>query len=262
LKKTPIFAPGLFTGRHVLVTGGGTGIGFAIAEEFGALGARVTIAARTEERLKAAADKLRAGGIDAAWFPVNIRKEDEVARLFETVERERGLPDFLVNNAGGQFTADALDITPNGFRAVMDLNVQGTWHMCRSYAGRAIALGRPGCIVNMVFADIQGMPRFAHGAAARAAIVNLTKTLAMEWGHRGIRVNAIGLGSIATEALKQYSKSDSGRDDSGLPIPRLGEPREVALAAAYLCSPAADYITGTVLTIDGGQSLIQRAIPD
>jgi citronellol/citronellal dehydrogenase len=262
LKKIPIFAPGLFAGRHVLVTGGGTGIGFAIAEEFGALGARVTIAARTEDRLKLATEKLHAAGVDAAWQCVNIRREDEVDRLFEAVERERGLPDFLINNAGGQFTADALDITPNGFRAVLDLNVQGTWQMCRTYAGRAIALGRPGCIVNMVFADIQGMPRFAHGAAARAAVVNLTKTLAMEWGHRGIRVNAVGPGSIATEALAQYSKADSGRDDSGLPIPRLGEPREVALAVAYLCSPAADYITGTVLSIDGGQTLIQRSIPD
>jgi NAD(P)-dependent dehydrogenase (short-subunit alcohol dehydrogenase family) len=262
VKATPIFVPGLFAGRHALVTGGGTGIGYAIAEEFGSLGARVTIAARTEDRLKAAADKLGAAGVDAAWYPVNIRKENEVARLLEAVERERGLPDFLINNAGGQFTADALDITPNGFRAVMDLNVQGTWQMCRAYAARAIALNRPGCIVNMVFADTQGMPRFAHGAAARAAVVNLTKTLAMEWGHRGIRVNAVGPGSIDTEALASYSKSDSGRDDSGLPIPRLGEPREVALAVAYLCSPAADYITGTVLIVDGGQSLVQRAIPD
>lgn len=262
MTQTSIFAPGLFAGRHVMITGGGTGIGFAIAGEFGALGARVTIAARTVERLKAATEKLRAGGVDAAWYPVNIRQENEVAQLFEIVGRERGLPDFLINNAGGQFTADALDITPNGFRAVIDLNVQGTWQMCHAYAGRVIAQGREGGIVNIVFAGIAGMPRFAHGAAARAALVNLTKTLAMEWGHRGIRVNAVGPGSIDTEALARYSKADSGRDHGGLPIARLGEPREVALAVAYLCSPAADYITGTVLAVDGGQSLVQRPVPD
>src|SRR5262245_57157677 len=124
MNEPPVFAPGLFTGRHVLITGGGTGIGFAIAREFAQLGARVTIAARTEAKLQAAANELHKLGADAAWHPVNIRDEAQVKTLFDWLARERGLPDFLINNAGGQFAAAALDISANGFRAVTELNLQ------------------------------------------------------------------------------------------------------------------------------------------
>src|SRR5262245_51815909 len=122
MNEPPVFAPDLFKGRHVLVTGGGTGIGFAIAREFAQLGANVTIAARTEAKLQAAEDELRKLGADAAWHAVNIRDEAQVEALFAWLAKERGLPDFLVNNAGGQFAAAALDISANGFRAVTDLN--------------------------------------------------------------------------------------------------------------------------------------------
>src|SRR5207344_1628150 len=127
---------------------------FAIASEFATLGARVTIAARTEAKLQAAADVLRRLGADAAWHAVNIRDEAQVESLFEDVARDRGLPDFLVNNAGGQFAAAALDISANGFRAVTDLNLQGTWQMSRAFAKRAIGASRAGRIVNIVFSDI------------------------------------------------------------------------------------------------------------
>jgi NAD(P)-dependent dehydrogenase (short-subunit alcohol dehydrogenase family) len=260
--EAPVFAPGLFAGRHLLVTGGGTGIGFAIAREFALLGARVTIAARTESKLQSAADELVAQRADAAWYKVNIRDEAQVEKLFDDVTRDRGLPDFLVNNAGGQFAAAALDISANGFRAVTDLNLQGTWQMCRAFARRATAANCGGRIVNIVFSDIEGAPRFAHAAAARAGVVNLTKTLAMEWARRGILVNAVGPGTIDTEAIQQYAAEDSGRDVAGLPVPRLGTPREVALAVAYLCSPAGDYITGTVLVVDGGAALTSRRMPE
>jgi peroxisomal trans-2-enoyl-CoA reductase len=262
MNESPIFAPGLFSGRHVLVTGGGTGIGFAIAREFAQLGAKVTIAARTEAKLKSAADELHKLGADAAWHAVNIRDEAQVEALFGWLARERGLPDFLVNNAGGQFAAAALDISANGFRAVIDLNLQGTWQMCNAFAKHAIAAKRGGRIVNIVFSDIEGAPRFAHAAAARAAVVNLTKTLAMEWARRGILVNAVGPGTIETEGIRQYTAQDSGRDVAGLPVPRLGTPREVALAVAYLCSPAGDYVTGTVLVVDGGAALTSRRTPE
>ncbi len=258
-----MFAPGLFAGRHALITGGGTGIGYAIAQELGRLGARVTIAARTEAALASATDALRAEGIAAAWYPVNIRKADEVEGLIEAVTRDHGLPDILVNNAGGQFAAAALDISPNGFRAVMDLNVQGTWQVSHAWASRAIAAGTGGRIVNIVFANVEAMANFAHAAAARAANVNLTKTLALEWGRHGILVNAVGPGVIGTPAIQQYSEKMSGRRLAHrLPVPRVGTAREVALAVAFLCSPAGDYVTGIVLPVDGGISLSGRGLPE
>jgi NAD(P)-dependent dehydrogenase (short-subunit alcohol dehydrogenase family) len=258
----PVFAPGILAGHHALVTGGGTGIGYAIARELGGLGATITIAARTASRLKDAADALKADGIDAAWHTVNIRKEAEVESLYDAVVAQRGMPDILVNNAGGQFGAKALDISPNGFRAVIDLNVQGTWHMARAHAQRLIAAGRSGRIVNIVFCDTDGMPYFAHAAAARAAVVNLTKTLAMEWGHKGILVNAVGPGPIETPAIAQYTGAmASGQRLGKLPVPRMGTPRECALAVAFLCSAAGDYITGALLPVDGGSALVGRDLP-
>ena len=139
-----IFVPGLLDGRLALITGGGSGIGLAIARELGGLGARVVIAARGSERLAAAAEGLRAAGIDATAHDVNIRDETQVAALFDAVVSSHGLPDTLVNNAGGQFAADALDISANGFRAVTDLNLNGTWHMSSAFARRAVAAGRAG----------------------------------------------------------------------------------------------------------------------
>ena len=259
---TDVFAPNLFAGRHVLITGGATGIGFAIAEELGRLGARITIASRKEERLKDATERLRAGGIDADWRRVNIREAGEVEALFHDLAL-RGLPDALVNNAGGQFAAPALETSANGFRTVVDLNLQGPWQMCGAFAKALIAAGKPGRIVNITFAHTGAMPDFAPAAAARAAIVNLTKTLALEWGRHGILVNAIGPGTIETDALSQYAnKEDWQRDLSRQPVPRFGRPRDVALAVAYLLSPAGDFITGTLLRVDGGESLVQRDAGD
>lgn len=262
-----IFAPGLFAGRHVLITGGATGIGLAIAEELGRLGARVTIAARNKERLKDATERLRATGIDADWHAVNIREAAEVDALFRdlvhTGNPARGMPDALVNNAGGQFSAPALETSANGFRTIVDLNLQGPWQMCGAFTRALIAANKPGRIVNIVFAHTGAMPDFAPAAAARAAMVNLTKTLALEWGKHGILVNAIGPGTIETEALAQYAnKEDWRRDLERQPVPRFGTPRDVALAAAYLLSPAGDFVTGTLLRVDGGESLLVREAPN
>lgn len=262
MTESAVFAPGLFAGRHVLITGGGTGLGFAIATELGNLGARVTLASRNVETLKSATARLRAAGINAAHIRVDIRDADSVAALFADLAKDtgadmRGSPDYLVNNAGGQFTAPSLDISPNGFRAVTDLNLQGTWQMSQAFAKATIAAKRPGRILNIVFGHTGPMPGFAHAAAARAAVVNLTKTLALEWGRHGILVNAIGPGTMETEALTGYADVDAWREDAKRqPVPRLGLPRDVALAAAYLLSPAGDYVTGTVLVVDGGESLL------
>jgi NAD(P)-dependent dehydrogenase (short-subunit alcohol dehydrogenase family) len=254
-----IFRPGLLDGHAALITGGGSGIGLAIARELGGLGARVVIAARDAERLEAAAEGLRAAGIDATAHAVNIRDEAEVAALFDAIADSHGLPDLLVNNAGGQFAADALDISANGFRAVVDLNLNGTWHMSSAYARRAVEAGRAGRIVNIVLVTAGPKPGNAHGAAARAGIIHLTKTLAFEWARHGIAVNAIAPGTIETEGLDQYNPADIDAAIRRLPIKRFGTPREVALMVAYLASPAGDFITGTTLDVDGGAHLVGPA---
>ncbi len=259
MTDTAVFAPGLFAGKHVLVTGGATGIGFGIAMELGRLGARITIAARHAERLAAAVERLHAAGIDAAWRQVNIRAAEEVDALIARLAGAGNLPDALINNAGGQFSAPALETSANGFRAVVDLNLQGTWQMCRAYAAALVAARKPGRIVNIVFAHVGAMPDFAPAAAARAAVVNLTKTLALEWGRHGILVNAIGPGTIETDALGRYENAEDWRRDlAKQPVPRFGTPRDVALAVAYLLSPAGNFVTGSLLRIDGGESLLAR----
>lgn len=260
---TNVFAPNLFAGRHVLVTGGATGIGFAIAEELGRLGARITIASRKEDKLKDAASRLRGAGVDADGRTLNIRDASEVEAFFAGLAATRGLPDALVNNAGGQFSAPALETSANGFRTITDLNLQGPWQMCSAFAKALIAAKKPGRIVNIVFAHTGAMPDFAPAAAARAAMVNLTRTLALEWGSHGILVNAIGPGTIETEALAQYANKDEWARDLGRqPVQRFGTPRDVALATAYLLSPAGDFVTGTMLRVDGGESLLIRGSND
>lgn len=259
---TGIFAPRLFAGRTALVTGGGTGIGFAIARELGALGASVIIAARNAERLAAASARLSDQGIDCAWHQVNIRDEKQVAALFDTLADGGHLPDILVNNAGGQFEAPALDISPNGFRAVVDLNLTGTWHMSRAFAKRRIDGPGGGRIINIVLSIEGGSPGYAHAAAARAGVINLTKTLALEWAPYGLTVNAVAPGTIRTSGLDQYDPATIQAGVAALPIGRMGEPPEVAHAVAFLASPAGDYVTGTVLFIDGGKHLARRPTKD
>ena len=251
-----VFREGHFGGRRVLVTGGGTGIGFAIARAFGRLGAHVTLAARTVERLETAAASLGREGVSADWHEVNIRCEASVAAMTRALAEDGAFPDTLVNNAGGQFVARASDISSNGFRAVMDLNVQGTWHMTSAFGRRLIATGRPGAIVNIVFEHVGAYPMLAHAAAARAAVVNLTRTLALEWGPHGIRVNAVGPGYTETEAIRRYDEAHREGAVRDQPIARLGRPEEIAAAVCFLCSPASAYTTGAYLVVDGGYALL------
>jgi len=255
LSDPAVFAPNLLCDKLALITGGGTGIGFATARELGRLGARIVIAARDIERLEQAAVALKSEGIEAHAHAVNIRDESQVEALFETIVDQYGLPDILVNNSGGQFEAPALEISANGFRSVVDLNLNGTWHMSSAFGRRLIEAGKPGDIVNIAIVVNNGAPGYAHGAAARAGVINLTKTLAREWGKSGVRINAIAGGTIDTPGLEQYDRATLDAGIEKLPIPRMGTSREMALAVVYLVSAAGAYTTGSTLDVDGGEHM-------
>ena len=255
MNDLPVFAPNLLGGKLALITGGGTGIGFATARELGSLGARVILAARDFERLEKAAGVLEAEGIEAHVHAVNIRDEKQVEALFEVVVDQHGLPDILVNNSGGQFEAPAVKISANGFRSVVDLNLNGTWHMTSAFGRRLLEAGKPGDIVNIAIVVNNGAPGYAHAAAARAGVINLTKTLAREWGKFGIRINAIAGGTIDTPGLEQYDRAALDAAIKKLPIERAGTAREMALAVIYLVSPAGAYTTGSTLDVDGGEHM-------
>ncbi|MCV6590183.1 MAG: SDR family oxidoreductase [Marinobacterium sp.] len=250
-----VFRPGLFKGQTALVTGGGSGIGLAIARTLGLLGATLVIAARDTDRLQEAAQSLRNNGIAVQSEAVNIRDNDSVEALFARLAERQQQPDLLVNNAGGQFTAPALDISPGGFRAVVELNLQGTFQMSQAFARQRIAAGLPGNIVNIVLCQEQGIPGMAHAAAARAGVVNLTRTLAWEWAEHRIRINAVAPGTIATDGLENYDPQNLAAGVEQLLIRRMGQPEEVAETVAFLASPAASYITGICLAQDGGEHL-------
>lgn len=256
MTDSSIFKADLLAGQSAVVTGGGTGIGLAIARELGRLGAYLILAARHPEPLEQAVATLEAESVAAHWYPLNIRRDEEVEAFFEKVSAAHGVPDILVNNAGGQFAAPALDVSPNGFRAVVDLNLHGTWYMSSAYARRVIESGRTGTIVNIVLCLGSGVPGMVHSAAARAGVINMTKTLASEWGPRGLTVNAVAPGTIDTPALASYDRAELEAVTKRLPARRMGSAEEVAQAVAYLTSPAARFITGTVLEIDGGEHLI------
>ncbi|MGG4605333.1 SDR family oxidoreductase [Paenalcaligenes sp. Me131] len=252
---TAIFSPHLFSGKTVLVTGGGSGIGFAIAQLFGELGATVLIAARDQERLQEAKQVLQQHDISVHSYAVNIRENDSVEQLFTAIESQSLRVDVLVNNAGGQFVAPALDISPNGFKAVVELNLQGTFQMSQRFARHCQEGGHGGNIINVVLCQESGIPGMAHAAAARAGVVNLTKTLAWEWAPLQIRVNAIAPGTIETEGLKNYDVQVLQQGLTKLPIARVGQASEIACSVAYLASPAASFITGICLAQDGGEHL-------
>ncbi len=256
-----VFRPGLFEGQTVLVTGGGTGIGKAIAREVASLGAHVILAARDAARLEAAAAAIESAGGRASHFTVNIRDEDSVAALWDAVLGVHPRIDALVNNAGGQFPSPAEAISKKGWHAVVETNLTGTFLMAREAFKRTMAQ-HGGTVVNIVAEMWRGFPGMAHTGAARAGVVNLTKTLAMEWAHAGVRVNAVAPGTIEGDGLTRYDPAmiaamrEQIRADA--PFKRLGTEPEVAAAVTFLLSPAAAYISGETLRVDGASSLWRK----
>ncbi len=255
-----IFRSDLFAGQTIVVTGGGTGIGRAVAHELASLGAHVVLAARTEENLIRVQQEIEAAGGVASRFVCNIREEEQVRALFDFVLAERGQLHGLVNNAGGQFLSPAEMISLKGWRAVVETNLTGTFLMCREAFNRHMN-DHGGAIVNMLIEMWRGFPGMAHSAAARAGIENLTKTLAVEWARAGVRVNAVAPGLIASSGLDRYPEAARPMIEQNvrdIPLKRMGTEAEVSAAIVFLLSPAAAFITGESIRIDGGGSLWRK----
>jgi citronellol/citronellal dehydrogenase len=248
-----IFQPGLLDGQVAIVSGGGTGLGRATALELAELGVHVVVCGRRREPLEETAAAAAGGRCEAV--ACDIREEQQVDELVDGVLERHGRVDLLVNNAGGQYLAPAEDITPKGFRTVIRLNVEGTWLMTHAVATRAmIPEERGGKIVNVTLSPHQGLPGMAHSSAARAAVENLTKVLSIEWARFGIKLTALAAGHFATDTLMtKYPKPVVEGVSGTVPLQRLGRPEEFAWLVAYLASPAGDYLSGAVLTIDGAR---------
>lgn len=246
---------GCYAGHVVAVTGGGTGLGRAIAVEFGRLGATVAILSRGGDHRRAGVDAVTAVGATALDVACDVRDPAAVAGALDEVTERAGLPDVLVNNAAGNFPVPAEDLSPNGWRAVTGIVLDGTFHCCREFGRRHIGAGTPGTIVNVGASYAwTGGPGFVHSAAAKAGVENLTRTLAVEWAPYGIRVNGLvpGLMPHADEVEAVRGVPGRGDDeDARAPALRVGAPRELAWAATFLASPWAAYITGHSLVVDG-----------
>jgi len=249
------FRDGLFAGEVALVSGGGRGLGKAIAWQLARLGAKIAICGRDGARLEAVADKLRAAGAEVLAHPMSIRDPDAVTRLIDAVWNKFGALDLLVNNAGGQFPQSAIDFSVKGWNAVVDTNLNGTWYMMQAAARRWREAGRPGRIVNIVAVVWRGMPGVAHTCAARAGVIYLSKTLAIEWAPLGIRVNCVAPGIIGTEGMQVYP-AEARRALPGTNLmKRFGDVRDVADAVCDLAGPSGAFITGEVLVVDGGNQI-------
>ena len=245
-----IFAPNLLQGQVAVVTGGGSGLGRATALELSALGATVVVAGRKPEPLE---ETVAACEGEAHAHPCDIREEDQVNALVDGVLARDGRIDLLVNNAGGQYMTPAEDITSKGFETVVRLNLMGTWLMTHAVATKAMIPANGGKIVNVTLSPHHGLPGMAHSSAARAAVENLTRVLSIEWARFQIKLTAIASGHFATDALKKYPKPVYEGVARTVPLQRLGEAEEQAWLVAYIASPAGDYYSGCVFTIDGAR---------
>ncbi|MBN9099858.1 MULTISPECIES: SDR family oxidoreductase [unclassified Pseudonocardia] len=248
------FSPTALAGRVALVTGGGTGMGAAIAAGYAALGADVAVLSRNVEHLRAVADPIVAAGGRALAVQADVRDPDAVAAAVAATVAEFGRIDVLVNSAAGNFRCAAADLSPNAWRTVVDIDLNGTF-FCSQAAAAAMRGG--GAILNVTgdFVDTHG-DRMAHAAAAKAGIANLTRTLAKEWGPAGIRVNALAPGPFETDGGTQALGRREAFAEIGaaLPLGRVGRMDEIVAAAVFLVSDAATFVTGATLTVDGGHS--------
>ena len=248
-----VYRPDLFKGKTAVVTGAGSGFGFGIATLFARLGADLAVLGRNEARLARAKAFFEGCGARVYAEAFNIREHERCTAYIANVWRELGRLDVLVNNAGGQFAQMALDFKPKGWNAVIDTNLNGTWYMMQAAARAWVERTSPGAIVNIVADFWRGMPGIAHTAAARAGISYLSKSVAVEWAPLGIRVNCIAPGVLETSGFAHYPPEGLETYTQANPMRKAGDVWDVAEAAIYLAAPSAKFITGEVLTVDGGQ---------
>jgi len=251
--RSRLFSPSLLDGQVAIVTGGGSGLGRETALELARCGARVTVCGRREEPLLETVAADPRGLIEA--HVCDIREERQVDSMVDQVLARHEQIDLLVNNAGGQFLAPAESITPKGFRTVIRLNVEGTWLLTHAVATKAmIPSGRGGKVFSVTLSPHNGMPGMAHSGAARAAVENLMRTLSVEWARFGIRLLALAAGQFETQTLlTKYPQAIVERIAHTIPLGRMGAEREFAWLVAYLASPAGDFFSGAVITMDGAR---------
>jgi NAD(P)-dependent dehydrogenase (short-subunit alcohol dehydrogenase family) len=247
--------PGTFDGTTVVVTGAGTGLGKAIASEFARLGATIAIFSRKAEHLDAGRGAIEALGAPVLTQTCDIREPDQIAAAFDAVVAEVGLPRVLVNNAAANFPVPAEDMSPNAWRTVVDITLNGTFFCARDFARRHLDAGTPASIINVGASYAwTGGPGFAHSAAAKAGVKNMVETLAVEWGPFGIQVNGLVPGLFPHEDMTADIQANLARTsdkDRTQPAYRVGRPRELGWAATFLASPYGRFISGHTLVVDG-----------
>lgn len=252
-----LFREGAFAGKNVFVAGGSSGINLGIAQRFAEMGANLALVSRSEERVAAAAETLRATGADAIGMVADVRDYDAVARAFDVMVTRWGAVDIVISGAAGNFLAPAIGLSANAFRTVIEIDLIGTFNVLRASWDH---LRKPGASLISISAGQakRPIPFQAHASAAKAGVNNLTQTLAMEWGPAGVRVNAISPGPIGdTEGMARLAPTQVAADaiKSRIPLRDYGAKRDIADAALFLASDNAAYINGVILEVDGGMLL-------
>lgn len=266
-----LFRQDLLRGKVAVVTGGGTGIGLGIATCLATAGADVAIASRKPEHLEPAAERLRAGGTKVSAVEVNVREPESVARMVERVSQQHGRLDILVNNAAGNFYAPSATLSPNGWRAVLETDLYGTFYCCQAVHPLMKSQGGGRIVSISMTLHYRGWPLMVHATAAKAGVDALTRTLALEWARDGITVNAVAPGPIPTEGVrKAFTPPGADAPDlfgmekfaaESIPLKRWGTPEDIGQMVTYLASPAGDWITGAIMVVDGGAWLAGGAQP-
>jgi citronellol/citronellal dehydrogenase len=253
--RPTVYAPAALAGQVAVVAGGAGGLGRATAWLFARLGAHVVVAGRSQAKLDSLVAALAARGLKASGCAVDVREPQSVAALFDRVWAEHGRLDSLVNSAGGQFPQAAIDFSPKGWNAVINTNLNGAWFMMQAAAQRWRQAGKAGNIVNIVVVTTHGLYGVAHTIAARAGVIALSRSVAVEWAPLGVRVNCIAPGAIQTEGWKVYSAQARAAYPRSNPMLRAGTAWDIAEACMYLAGPSGAFITGETLTVDGGGQL-------
>lgn len=258
-----IFRPDLFADQTIIVTGGGSGIGRCIAHELASLGAHTVLIGRTQQKLETVQTEIVEDGGEASWKTCDIRDEERVEEVVAEIAEERGIIDALVNNAGGQFAAPLVAISKKGWDAVVGTNLTGGFLMAKACFEQSMG-EHGGAVVNIVADMWRGMPGMGHSGAARAGMANFTKTAAVEWAWAGVRVNAVAPGWIASSGMQTYPdfvRAMLPKLARSVPLKRLGTEGEVSAAVTFLLSPAAAFVTGETVRVDGAAPLMSATFP-